>query len=468
MADERDYYALLEVSPEADEATIRLAFRRLARRYHPDVAGIGSLAHMQRLNEAYRVLGDPDRRRVYDTERGLMTTTSAAPNSPVAATATTPPPPAPPAPPRTHPRGPRTGSIRASTGPLRRIATLETRDDTPIATLALARGGSLAGAGLLDGRVHLWDVPAARQIQTLRFATHPGAGVLQEVRLSPGGSLAIAWGIQLGTRIWSVADGRTLWNTAINAPTGAMDAVLYDDPALVRLALPDAPLALADDDPFRWAHQGRGGTAVLSRPLAGPIDPAWALPLRCEEPGSTGLFGDPPDPSWRVHFRALSTDGRQLFTFSSGRASRLPAARALHLWELDRRTLRGALQPRRIAQITVPVDDLQFPIAAAPDLSWAAARALGREIRLLPLNGGERRIIPTGAVSDEARIALSPGGDYLALARESRLDLWHTPAARHLATWEFSTEVTALAFAPPGSHLLLASGLRNGLVELWA
>ncbi|HLZ21622.1 MAG TPA: DnaJ domain-containing protein, partial [Ktedonobacterales bacterium] len=63
MADDLDYYALLEVPPAADEAAIRLAYRRLARRYHPDVAGSGSLERMQRLNEAYRVLGDLDRRR---------------------------------------------------------------------------------------------------------------------------------------------------------------------------------------------------------------------------------------------------------------------------------------------------------------------------------------------------------------------------------------------------------------------
>jgi len=457
MADDLDYYALLEVPPAADEAAIRLAYRRLARRYHPDVAGSGSLERMQRLNEAYRVLGDLDRRRAYDAERGLSVSVAPA----TAATAPAPPPP------MTR-RGPRVGSVRANAGSLRRIASLETPDDTPVATLAIARGGSLAGVGLLDGRVHLWDVPASSHLQTLRFAAQPSAGVLQELRLSPSGTFAIAWGYQLGTRVWRIADGHTLWNTAINAPTGAMDAVLYDSPDLVRLALPDAPLALADDDPFRWAHQGRGGSAVLTRPLAGPVDPAWAQPLRCEETGSGGLFGEPLDPSWRVHLRALSADGRYLFTFSTGRASRLPAARVLRLWEVDRHNRRGAVQPRRVAETAVPVDDLQFPAAAAPDLSWIAARALGREIRLFAINGSERRTLSAGAISDDARIALSPGGDYVALARETHVDLWHGPTARRIASWEFSSEVTALAFAPTGSQLLLAAGLRNGLVEVWA
>src|SRR5258707_13374714 len=69
MVDEEDLYALLEVSPESDTATIRNAFRRLARRYHPDVANTGSVSHMQRLNAAYQVLSDPERRRGYDAPR---------------------------------------------------------------------------------------------------------------------------------------------------------------------------------------------------------------------------------------------------------------------------------------------------------------------------------------------------------------------------------------------------------------
>src|SRR5262244_2436856 len=69
MADEEDLYALLEVSPEADTAAIRNAFRRLARRYHPDIAVTGSVSLMQRLNAAYQVLSDPERRRIYDAQR---------------------------------------------------------------------------------------------------------------------------------------------------------------------------------------------------------------------------------------------------------------------------------------------------------------------------------------------------------------------------------------------------------------
>ena len=81
MADELDYYALLQVPQDADLATIRLAFRRLARLYHPDVAGTGSLAQMQQLNAAYRVLCDPVLRRTYDMQSGFLATPPSASGS---------------------------------------------------------------------------------------------------------------------------------------------------------------------------------------------------------------------------------------------------------------------------------------------------------------------------------------------------------------------------------------------------
>ncbi|HEX6817830.1 MAG TPA: DnaJ domain-containing protein, partial [Ktedonobacterales bacterium] len=66
MAEEADYYAVLDVALDADELTIHLAYRRLARLYHPDVAGEAGAAHMKRLNVAYQVLRDAEQRRQYD------------------------------------------------------------------------------------------------------------------------------------------------------------------------------------------------------------------------------------------------------------------------------------------------------------------------------------------------------------------------------------------------------------------
>ena len=460
MADEFDYYAFLEVPPDADEATIRLAYRALARRYHPDIAGDGGLERMQQLNVAYRTLSDPERRRIYDAQRAPRTQQSNSPDSSASASASS-------------ARGfassspERTGVLSATPGPLTRVAALNSPTATPVTALSFAWGGRQLGVGLIDGTIQLWDVPSARLATTLSFGAGMSAGVLHELRLSPQGVFAAAWGFRLGMRIWHVPDRRTIWNTAINAPGGMLDLTLGDAPPLARMALPDAPLALADDDAFRWAHEGRYSTAVLSRPLGGPVDPAWAVPLQCVETGGRGLFGDALDDRWRIHQRVLSADGRLLLTFSTGRVSRIPSARVLHLWQLDHRSMRGVTQARQIATIAEPAEHLSFPLAATPDLAWIVCGHLGRYMRLSSMREGKHITISTGNVSEEALVALSPDARFLALARGAQLDLWETHGARLVQQWRFAAEITTLNAAPGPGNPLFAIGLRNGLAELW-
>src|SRR5688500_12251475 len=64
----RDYYATLGVAKTASEKEIKQAFRKLARKHHPDVnlGSSGAEAKFKEINEAYEVLGDPDKRRKYD------------------------------------------------------------------------------------------------------------------------------------------------------------------------------------------------------------------------------------------------------------------------------------------------------------------------------------------------------------------------------------------------------------------
>lgn len=66
----RDHYTTLGLLPGAPSAAVQAAYRRLARRYHPDVnTDPGAARTMRELNEAYRVLSNPGTRARYDASR---------------------------------------------------------------------------------------------------------------------------------------------------------------------------------------------------------------------------------------------------------------------------------------------------------------------------------------------------------------------------------------------------------------
>ena len=68
MAEKRDYYEVLGVDKNADEAALKKAFRQLAKKYHPDMNPGDKDAEQKfkEIQEAYAVLSDAEKRRQYD------------------------------------------------------------------------------------------------------------------------------------------------------------------------------------------------------------------------------------------------------------------------------------------------------------------------------------------------------------------------------------------------------------------
>lgn len=99
-----DYYAVLQVQPDADFEVIEAAYRQLMKKHHPDMAGDDPqriAEHLRRakaLNEAFRVLRDPEQRRRYDLDR-IVVGTVRPPNPTTSRPSSTPPPPRASAPP---------------------------------------------------------------------------------------------------------------------------------------------------------------------------------------------------------------------------------------------------------------------------------------------------------------------------------------------------------------------------------
>ena len=88
MPDLIDPYKILQVDPEAEDEVIQAAYRRLARKYHPDLAETPDAAsRMAAINAAWEMLGEPAARQAFDRERSAA---AARPSSASGATSARP------------------------------------------------------------------------------------------------------------------------------------------------------------------------------------------------------------------------------------------------------------------------------------------------------------------------------------------------------------------------------------------
>ncbi len=80
---EKNYYEILGIKPDATDSEIKSAFRKLARKWHPDVAGNSQdvVNKFKELNEAYEILSNPEKRKKYDAIRGIFNNAKSQKNS---------------------------------------------------------------------------------------------------------------------------------------------------------------------------------------------------------------------------------------------------------------------------------------------------------------------------------------------------------------------------------------------------
>src|SRR6266849_2763433 len=199
-----NYYAILGVPIDADINTIKRAYRQLARRYHPDLAGGEGAVQMKRINRAYDVLSDAEKRLNYDTiiggvidfRKGGLTRPRPKPHKFDAADDIE-----------------FSGlSIFSTKGPLQTGPVLHTTLGviSTIGSIQTANGISIA-AGSLDGRGLLWHMESKEVLA--HFAADPKLTIesLRELRFSAQGRLLAGWG-RLGLHVWDTTDGSLLWS----------------------------------------------------------------------------------------------------------------------------------------------------------------------------------------------------------------------------------------------------------------
>ena len=157
-----DAYVVLGVPSNAEDAEIAAAYRGLARRHHPDVAGESETIRMSRINAAFDRLRDPHRREAYDRELDELDRAAGRPGLRIARRRTR----------AAYGHGPRNGHGTGSSpgtgnghAPPRQPSARETERD------------GTGGAGLPPGR------PSGT---VLAFGRHIGWSIGEVARVDPG------------------------------------------------------------------------------------------------------------------------------------------------------------------------------------------------------------------------------------------------------------------------------------------
>ncbi|GCE19508.1 J domain-containing protein [Dictyobacter kobayashii] len=454
-----NYYAILGVPIDADNDTIKHAYRQLARRFHPDLAGPEGALEMKRINRAYAVLGDEEKREQYDVILGGVVDLRKKYTRPRSR------PHIPDNPEDVEFSGLHTFSTR---GPLHAGPIIKTSHGITSAlhSRRTVHGIQLA-AGSLDGAGTIWQITQDKVEESARFTSDPNLTIeaLRELRFSQAGSLLAGWN-RLGLHVWDAYTGNRLWSyplteRAVSAHY-SLDISLQvttDGKRIARLSLP-----YLNEDSRAPRSQGVRSTDILSHELGAPNN-TFFDPLVCvEEATDKRNF-------WAIRMRALSQDTRKLVTLSCAQIPQEQQQMAIiRRWNLFNRSRLGSKGPHIESSILMGrCEDCTPPYITTPDAAWLAFVYEGNKLRLCDIDNGTYSEFASGAMGSSARLAISPDAAWLAVAREDSevnegvIDLWSIATGQIVQKLYHPWQISALNFAE--NQLIVA--LTDGTIQLW-
>ncbi len=455
-----NYYAVLGVPIDADSDTLKRAYRQLARRFHPDLAGANPVAatEMKRINRAYAVLSDAEKRRSYDAVIGgvLDFRRGARPR------------------PQQHTFDPTEDmafdgmSVFSTKGPLHAGPVIRSTLGVISALNSVASvNGLLVAAGSLDGKGNVWLLAHDTTGSPLSFATDPTLTVesVRELRFSEAGALLAGWG-RLALHVWDAVSGERLWNHSLHqravSAHYSLDVTLQvapDGKRGVRMALP-----LLGEDSRSPRSLGVRGTDVLTHVLGTAPTSLVDLAVCAEESIEKRQF-------WAIRHRALAQDARTLVTLSCARvADEAEEMAILRRWDVSTRTRQGTIRPSITASMLVGrCADCTPPYVTTPDARMVAFVHANHKLRLCDTNAGTYSELLSGTMGSSSKLALSPDGQFAAIAREDSevnegvVDLWSIATGQLVQKFYHPWQISALHFAD--KHLLVA--LTDGTIHSW-
>jgi WD40 repeat protein len=468
-----NYYAILGVPIDADIDTIKRAYRQLARRYHPDLAGPEGALEMKRINRAYDVLSDPQKRLNYDTimggvidlrKGGIVRPRPVArkfdPSEDIEFAGL---------------------SIFSTRGPLHAGTKLRTRLGVISSLCSISHETGLCiAAGSLDGKGLLWHTSASTGQQPRQGADTSATPVsfamdgaytvesLRELRFSPNGDLLAGWG-RSSLHVWQTHDGALLWSYGLSeravSAHYSIDVALRQDNGNAREVWMALPLLL--DDPHAPRSLGVRGTDVVEHTI-GDQAGALSIPRVCVEDRIEKRH------FWAIRLRALAQDTRTLLTLS---CTRLPDEQdemvVIRRWDTQARLktrFHETIRPQITATVIAgPCANCTPPYVFTPDMRALAFVHTGKMIRVHDTISGIFSELPSGTMGASSRLAIAPDAQWLAVAREDSevnegvIDLWSVARGEIVQKLYHPWQISALYFAP--GRLLVA--LTDGTIQVW-